>query len=278
MQLRTHLPFFIYLYNGGRTESLNLDGISQYLKNLFKRSKIQIRDDFIAYYLSGLSSKEKEKVIDTLAREMARIKVRKIEDKDVVFEPLGGEIEYEKKRISDPKKKSFGILYDGFKLMTIFSELIPQEESDFNHCHIIFTNQLFGTWDEGDMRYHARVSIYGFPSIISTTGIVEAPAKPREFYLKKQMGIDITTLKEEFAGRFVDYDDSRMSEVMKGYLLQAIFYHITGNPFCGDKDCRLYNAHWQEEVIQAQLDSNNEFCQKHQEIIAQIRAGDELKM
>ncbi|MEW6557731.1 MAG: DUF6775 family putative metallopeptidase [Elusimicrobiota bacterium] len=264
------IPSFIYLYDSGKTESLNLNEISQYLKNIFKKSKIQIRDDIITCYLSNFFFKEREKVIDNLANQMTKIKVREIEIKNTVFEPLQGEIEYEKKRLSESGNKSFGILYDGFELMTILSKLIAKEESDFSYCHIVFTNQLFSTWDEGDLRYHARVSVYGFPSVISTTGIVEAPAKPREFYLKKQLWIDIYTLKEEFRGRFIDYDDLRMTEVMKGYVLQAIFYHITGNPFCKDKNCRLYNAHWQEEVIQAQLNKNSEYCKKHQKIIKQF--------
>jgi hypothetical protein len=88
------------------------------------------------------------------------------------------------------------------------------------------------------------------------------------------MGIDINTLKQEFAGRFIDYNDSRMTEVMKGYVLQSIFFHMTGDPFCGDKNCRLYNAHWQEEVIQSQLYPKNEFCEKHQKIIEQIKMVD----
>ncbi len=41
----------------------------------------------------------------------------------------------------------------------------------------------------------------------------------------------------------------------------------SGDPFCDDRDCRLYNAHWQEEVIQAQLNSRHAFCQKHREIL-----------
>jgi len=281
-----HIPSFIYLYDGGKTECLNLNKISLYLKNIFKKSEIQIREEFIAYYIFNLSSEEKEKAINHLANEIASIKVRKIEERNIVFKPLQVEIEYEKKRLSESGNKSFGILYDGFELMTIFSKLITKKESGFSHCHIVFTNQIFGTYDEADMRYHARVSVYGFPSIISTSGIVEAPAKPREFYLKKQMGIDINALKQEFAGRFIDYDDSRMTEVMKGYVLQAIFFHMTGDPFCEDKNCRLYNAHWQEEVIQSQLNAKNEpvqlcsefvlsgskyeFCEKHQKIIKQL--------
>lgn len=265
-----HLPYLIYIYDGGKTESLTMNEISLYIKNIFNKNNIQIREDFITYYLSKFSPEEKEKMIDNLAKQMAKIKVRRIEIKDAVFEPLRGEIEYEKKRISDYKNKSFGLLYDGFKLMSLFSNLICEEEANLGCCHIVFTNQLLGTWDEADMRYHARVSVYGFPSIISTTGIVVAPAKPREYYLKKQAGADIYILKEEFKDRFIDYDDPRITEVMKGYVLQAIFYHITGDPFCKDKNCRLYNAHWQEEVINAQLNGNNEFCNKHKKIINQL--------
>lgn len=65
------------------------------------------------------------------------------------------------------------------------------------------------------------------------------------------MGIVVNTLKQKFAGRYIDYDDSHITEIIKGYVLQAMFYHITGNPFCNNRNCRLFNAHWQEEVIQA---------------------------
>ncbi|MCM8814523.1 MAG: hypothetical protein NC931_00855 [Candidatus Omnitrophica bacterium] len=258
------IPSYIYLYDGGKSKSLKLESILEYLKNIFRKSKIQIREEFITYYIKNSNSSEKE--ITHLAREMAEIKVRKIENRNAEFEPLPGEIEYEKRRLSESSNKSFGILYDGFELITTLSKLISKEESGLNHCHIIFTNQLFATWDEDDKRYHARVSVYGFPSIISTTGLVEALAKPRGFYLKKQMGIDVNVLKQEFVTRIIEYDDPRMTELMKRYVMQAIFYHTTGNLFCEDKICCLYNAHWQEDVIQTQL----QLCHKHKEIVDQI--------
>src|SRR3990167_2056798 len=94
-----------------------------------------------------------------------------------------------------------------------------KDEHSFAHSHIVFTNQLIATWEEDDSRYHARSSVYGFPSIISTAGIVEAPAKPREFYLMKQqygmMGMDDLAIAEfnmKFEGRFIEYNDPRMTE------------------------------------------------------------------
>jgi hypothetical protein len=114
------------------------------------------------------------------------------------------------------------------------------------------------------------VSVYGFPSLISTTGVVEAPAKPREFYLKKRLGIPLEVLKSEFIGRFIDHGDPHLTDVMKGYVMQALFFHMTGDPFCDDPDCRLYNAHWQEELIRAQVDGRYEFCPNHLGILNRI--------
>ncbi|MBI4721609.1 MAG: hypothetical protein HY769_01150 [Candidatus Stahlbacteria bacterium] len=281
-----HIPDCIYLYNGSDASSLNLEEIAEYVKERLGNIEIKVREDFISFHLHTYAN--------ILAEKLALSRVRKIDTKEQKISPLQMEVEYERKNLFS---KTFGVLYDGFKLMVLFSEMITEKESDLAHCHIILTNQLFGTWDESDCRYHIRVSIYGFPSIISTTGIVEAPAKPREFYLSQRMGADTITLEKEFKGKFIDYNDYRMTEIMKGYVMQALFFHITGNPFCEDRSCRLYNAHWQEEVIHAQIRAERksrlsclsrfgggsiggsggtgeqEFCEYHQQVLANIKKG-----
>lgn len=258
-------PSTIYLYDGAKTGFLNFEEISQYLKKKIGKVEVRIRGEFARHYLSMVKEAEKEKMADVLAEEIASARAGEIN-----CTPLAGEISYEKKRLLNPEIRAFGILYNGFKLGKIFSRLINNAESEADFCHIIFTNQLFATLDKNDCRLHARVSVYALPSIISVTGIVEAPAKPREFYLKKQMGVDIETLKKEYSGRFIDYDDPSLTEVIKGYVMQAVFFHITGNPFCEDRNCRLYNAHWQEEVIQAQLKSEYDLCPLHEEILKDV--------
>jgi hypothetical protein len=158
--------------------------------------------------------------------------------------------------------------------------LIPKDELKFSHLHIIFTSRLIGTWDRNDKRYHARTSVYGFPNLISTAGIVEAPAKPRQFYvLRKALiasGVDkelaTEELKAKFKGQFIDYDDDRMTDIVKGYVIQAFFYHTIFDPFCQDMTCRLFNAHWQEDMINAQLEGK-EFCERHKDILGRIREG-----
>jgi hypothetical protein len=145
-------------------------------------------------------------------------------------------------------------LYDGFVIQKMLAEIIPTAEISLAHIHIIFTSLFTGTFSEEDWRYHARAVICGTPSIVSTTGIVEALAKPREFYLAQLFGgltEDNDMLKKKFAGRFISYDDEdKITAASVNYALQAIFFFITsGEPFCYNKDCRLFNAHWQEDLI-----------------------------
>ncbi|MDP2729005.1 MAG: hypothetical protein Q8O55_00755 [Dehalococcoidales bacterium] len=252
----------IILYDEGADKALHIEEIAEYLNLKMKKVEIEIKG-------SPFSSSQ-DKALE-YARKIAGLKIQnatRILPPEP--EPLYGEIEYEKRRILG-KTKAFGVLYEGTGLQRIFWELIPREERNLSFAHILFSNRLFATWEESDRRYHARVSVYGIPTMLSTTGVVEAPAKPREYYLLKQqyemLRKDLLELNDMFRGRFIGYEDERMTEVMKGYAMQAVFYSLTGNPFCEDRGCRLYNAHWQEEVIHGQIDSQYEFCPEHTAMI-----------
>jgi len=149
----------------------------------------------------------------------------------------------------------------------------PKAEDAF---HIILTDRLFATLGE-DRRLHIRASIYSNPSIISTSGIVEGPAKPKEYYIYKQKYTQLGTwdmqeagLKRRFKDRFIDYADKRINQVLKGYIAQGLFFYITGEPFCSRKACRLYNAHWQEDLIYSQI-KQAKFCSRHKGILNEIR-------
>jgi hypothetical protein len=256
------IPSTIDLYEEGDLDGLSIIELGQYLKGK-THIPFRIRGNIYKRF-SG-------KRIGEVSKELARIKVRDPGKRFFLEVPLQAEVDYEKRRISDPHWKIFGILYDGVHYQKIILDLVFKGDINLKHCVILFTNQLFGTWDRDNHRYHARVSLYNFPSLISITGLVEAPAKPKEFYLKKQMGIPIEFLKEEYQGRFLDHGDLRMTEVLKGYAMQALLFHITGDPFCGDRDCRLFNSHWQEEVLHSQMNGKYEFCPKHELILKGIR-------
>ena len=135
------------------------------------------------------------------------------------------------------------------------------------------TNRLTCTFDENDNRYHARAVICANPAIISTTGIIEAPAKPREYYFEamalKAQGLGIESAKEKHKEQFLDYNDKRLTNIVEGYLLQVIFYNITGESFCEDIQCKLNNAHWQKDLLFSQIEINN-LCKKHSEILKNL--------
>lgn len=167
-----------------------------------------------------------------------------------------------------------GLLFDFLATQRNFQELPNAKAKD--SCHIILTDRLFATLDI-DNRPHIRASIYGYPSVISTSGIVDGPAKPKKFYLYKQKYIQLgiwnieeDKLKKKFKARFIDYHDRRLSEVIKGYIAQALFFYILGSPFCKQKSCRLFNAHWQEDLIYSQIKSSN-FCAKHKKVLEKIK-------
>jgi hypothetical protein len=154
-------------------------------------------------------------------------------------------------------------LYDGFMLQRLVTELIPDAKRD--QLHMIFTSLLTCTFSEDDWRYHGRTVICGTPSIISTTGIVEAPAKPSEFYWAQYRLADVDSIKKKFVGKFIDYGDSRMTAAAAIYTLQAIFFFVNdGEPFCENRDCLLFNAHWQEDLIH--ILEKPSLCSKHQKV------------
>ncbi len=261
------VPAYIHLYNDGAAETLIFPELIIYLQEMFPSTAIDLRADLYTHF----NKIPNEKSIEQLAHQIAGIRVRNL-NQDISFSaPMHGEIDFEKKGIKKPQARPFGILYDGFELSLLLQEPISPVEFSEKHLHIVFTNRLFGTFNPEDHRYHARVSINSYPCIISTTGIIEAPAKPKEFYILKQrlgyLGSPdavMIELKERFRGRFIDHEDERLTEVMKGYIMQSWFYHVTGESFCPNNNCRLFNAHWQEELIHSQLKTGPEFCPYHE--------------
>lgn len=267
----------LHLYSEPAAPILDMWVLARYAKQTFAGTEVDVRDNLFQRYLATVPEAERQDAVMRLAHVFASAKVRQPLKQTDDFQPLPGEVDYERRRLSQVGSRSFGLLYDGHKLMRSMWVLVPIEERSLGHVHAVFTNQLVGTWDEGDRRYHARVSVYGFPSLLSTTGLVEAPAKPREYYLLRQqyatLGMDDAAelaLETELKGRFIGHEDGRLTEVMKGYVAQALAFQLWGDPFCPDKGCRLFNAHWQEEVIRAQLHGEPEFCAEHQRRLADL--------
>ena len=214
-------------------------------------------------------------------KELSNTRVTDIRNSFSKYDSNDAEIEFEEElcrnssimesttKVENAQEISQVFMYDGFELQKILRYLNEDNET----LHIILTNRLTCTFDENDKRYHARAVICANPSIISTTGIVEAPAKPKEYYFEvmklRTQGLDIKSAKEKYKEKFLEYNDKRLTKVLEGYLLQIIFYNITGESFCEDIECRLNNAHWQKDLLFSQLEISK-LCKKHNEILASL--------
>lgn len=189
-----------------------------------------------------------------------------------VRKPLKPELEYERRLLEGTLAATPGVVYDGNDLQRLACRFLARDERSEDAVHIWFTRRLFATWDETDGRYHARAALYGLPSLVSVAGMVEAPARERAWYLARRLGAQ----PNEDPRRHLVHQDPRTTEVAKGYALQAILYVATGEPFCDDPACRLYNAHWQEELLRSQL--GGKLCPRHQGILAELaNVGSEVR-
>jgi len=172
--------------------------------------------------------------------------------------------------VEDAKKIEDIVMYDGFELQNIIYDVITKNDSEQNNLHVVFTNRLICTYDNADNRYHGRTVICSNPAIVSTTGMIEAPARPREYYFEamkyKMQGLNIQDIKKKYAEKFLNYHDNRLSKIAEGCLLQVIFYYMTGDAFCDSLDCRLNNAHWQKDLLYSQL-KIGKLCNKHQALL-----------
>lgn len=204
------------------------------------------------------------------AKRIAECKIYHLKKDFEKHLPTPEEIQFEELNVQDTSVTENIIMYDGFQLQKIFAELIPNQETTFDIFHICFTNKLTCTFDYSDYRYHGRALIGSNPAIISTTGIIEAPAKPRDYYFDLMTsfsrGVNVDSIKQKYKGTYLEYKDSRLSKIIEGYILQSIFYYETGEPFCNDIKCRLFNAHWQKDLLYSQVEIG-ELCQDHQNIL-----------
>ncbi|MEZ4546778.1 MAG: DUF6775 family putative metallopeptidase [Thermodesulfobacteriota bacterium] len=46
----------------------------------------------------------------------------------------------------------------------------------------------------------------------------------------------------------------KTTSAISSYALQALFYELSGEAFCDDRECCLFNSHWQEDVLRVQYE------------------------
>jgi hypothetical protein len=267
-------PSRICLYDGVAQAWFSVAAIKEFLVHWLPGVKVEFRDDpLVLFPGEGGCRACRDIAIAELSARLCRMRV---------FDPahevgqrshdaLKPEMDYESRLLLGMGRAAPSIAYDGDELQRIALRLLPRTERGTDTFHVWFTERLIATWDQDDRRYHARVSVYGTPSIVSTSGMMQAPARERGYYVARRLGLGSGPALAEAPDGSLGREDPRLTEIAKGYAMQAVFYGLTGEPFCDDPRCRLFNAHWQREMLAAQLREGEEFCPRHLEQLAAWR-------
>ena len=253
----------VFLYDEPSVPEIEITNLAKFIEETLD-VQVEIRKNFFEHFRSDKN----------IAKELASLRIFNPYSSFERHQPTEEEINFEEESFTNSSISNNIILYDGFELQNFLKRIIPEEELSLDKFHLVFTTRLTCTYDYEDYRYHGRAVICSNPSIISTTGIIEAPAKPRAYYISMyqsmSQGLNLNALKDQFRGKFLEYHDKNLDRVVRGYALQAIFYYLTADPFCDSKDCILHNAHWQEDLIHAQMELGK-LCNTHQKILESIR-------
>jgi hypothetical protein len=265
---------YINFYNESSWSEIDIEKIIACVKKVLPNNIIEKEKESWLY----LNSIDKEKSLSFYNCAVIQDLKQPLYIYDLNYDRYNYKDNNEKMIIAPTKRNEFVdcLLYDGFVIQKLLENLIQnddqqqqqQQELIFIKLKILITDELLCTFDETDWRYHARSLICGNPTLISTSGIVEGIAKPRDYYYKlyffRQKGIDIVNeLEREYNGQFINHNDPRINDIIVGLVLQSLFYFInSGDPFCEDKNCRLFNAHFQDDIIRINIE-NKKICQRH---------------
>jgi len=243
----------VALYRAPTTVA-DAEGIAAWLRDRID-AEVEVHDRFLDRHRD-----------EGLARVFAEARVLSPYDPETGNTMLGS-VRYEERALEHPERAG-GVIYDGLAVQRALERRLPDQERSLDRLHVALLDRVLGTWG-GDGRWHKRVNVLGPLALVSVPGLYEAPAKPEAYYREKGKHALLSgdappreVLESEVEGEFLVEDDPRTTDALKGYVLQAVHYLRTGEAFCERPGCRLFDAHRQEALIEAQL-REPEFCPAH---------------
>jgi len=184
----------IFLYDEPSVPEIKISKLTEFVRDTFL-ADVEFKKNILSYSN------------DSTASQIASCRIFNTRKPYEKHSPTEEEITFERSNVNDTSKTENIIMYDGFEIQKVFTDLIPENELTLDKFHVIFTNKLTCTYDYNDYRYHGRALIGSNPSIISTTGIIEAPAKPREYYMElisnMDRGLNLDSVKKKYQGTYL---------------------------------------------------------------------------
>lgn len=251
---------YIYLYDDPDAAGLDTDYLGHWLATILPDVQIGIRADFLTFHLARFTESEREALVDVLGEQLERAEVRNLvrpEDREVL-PPM------------EPEERDLDIVYEVQPLQTVLRLLIPEEERAQARLHVMFTSSFLGRWRNDEAYLRLEAAALGLPYLISTSGLVEALELPRQYHFMRQQ-LAVLGVEEEvenlFAEQTVGYGDPRLNEVCKGYLLQALYHHQTGETGCADPECRLHIVPTHVGTVRTQVTGQPRLCERHKALL-----------
>ena len=252
----------ISLYDDPDSQGLDADYLARWLAAQFPQTQVEVRSDYLTYQLARFPDDQREALVDELCGQLAGAEVHDLvrpQDR-AKLPPL------------PPEERGLDVVYEAVALQAILQLLMDPEEAKHSHLHVMFTANYLGTWGASEPHLRLRAAVLGTLNIISTSGLVEALELPRQYHFMRQqlavLGIE-EDVDQVFADRTLGYGDPRLNEVCKGYLMQAVFYRLTGDTGCDDPACRLHLHSTHDAALRTQVLGRPGLCPKHkQELVA----------
>lgn len=253
----------IYLYDEPDAPGLDIEAVGGFLVSQFPATHVVPRSDFITHQFRRFTAEQRAQLQEAMLDRLRQVQISDAQQLAALRGP--GE--------TAPDDAEPYLVFDAAAFQAIVRLLVDPAESGAEHAHIILTDNAIGSWRSEGERFRLHIICMGEPSIISTTGLVEALPRPREYEFKRSQfamfGAREDVL-EDLAERFADctfgYGDPRINELCKGYALMACFYRMFGEAFCDDPACRLYAAQTQEELIATQCGPDVGLCERHEKM------------
>jgi len=256
------IPSFIYLYDENIISEIDISSFVEFLQKYFPFSIIRFRKSFLNYWIPR--SKWKGGNLTKIAFRLAQTRINQIEIQKVTTTiPLPEEVDFEQSFLLGNKRNPKRVIYDACRVIAIYSELFDREELNLDHCHLVLTDRLLGVWGKEERRYQIKGVVFGNPTLISISGILERLSQLKRFEEENEQNMGRTE-------RGSCDKTEQLQEIVKGHMLQALFYYITGNPFCSNRNCCLFEDRSQEDIIHAQLKVESDLCPFHHQMIEDL--------
>ncbi|PSG96135.1 hypothetical protein BRD56_12200 [Thermoplasmatales archaeon SW_10_69_26] len=221
----------------------------------------------------GPEDPDREAWADWIAWHTAFARVRDVDAPPPEREPPVAAVATEREAVLAGESGP-GLLYDGRRLLEAFHGPLPDELAvPGEDPVVVLTDRLVGT-HEGD-RYHVRFLVNGHPCIVSPPGFVDGPARDRSFYMAKQVLGSAHDADQVSDDDHLRRNDDRLPTCVASAFLQTLAYHDTGEPFCEDEGCRLFNPHWQEDLLSSM--ATTDLCEEHGVWLADVADVDRAR-